>query len=484
MPSVAALDSYLLPLKQILEREGVSEISINQPKEVWIEMKGDMYREELPAFDLSHLKSLARLIGQSTEQRVSEEEPLLSASLPNGYRIQVVFPPACGNDTVVMSIRKPSAMKLTLDDYEKFGMFKKVIIDEVESEDDIKLAKILRSGDIKNFLQSAVLFKKNIIISGGTSTGKTTFGNAMIRAIPTHERLMTVEDTREVELHSHPNRVHLVTSKGGQGRSKVTTQDLIEACLRLRPERIIVGELRGSEAFSFLRAINTGHPGSISTLHADTPKMAFEQLKMMVLQAGLGMTPDDIISYVRNVVDVVVQLKRGEKGIRYISEIYFKYMHMNKDKVIAPAAPALVVPPAPALIVPAAQGTLASVKSALANNPPVPPVIAAAKPASAIPTTPPINAAAPNPLPMAPPPRSAATTTTNPPAVSSIPPATPVVTPVSPISQTTAIPTAPTTAQTAIPPNPPVAALPPKQYISPLPTPPAVSPIPSDKPVS
>ncbi|MFV9956499.1 MAG: ATPase, T2SS/T4P/T4SS family, partial [Candidatus Midichloria sp.] len=113
-------------------------------------------------------------------------------------------------------------------------------------------------------------------------------------------------------------------SKGAQGRAKVTTQDLIEACLRLRPDRIIVGELRGAEAFSFLRAINTGHPGSISTLHADTPKMALEQLKLMVMQAGLGMPPDQIKEYILNVVDIVVQLKRGAKGRRYISEIYFK----------------------------------------------------------------------------------------------------------------------------------------------------------------
>lgn len=109
-----------------------------------------------------------------------------------------------------------------------------------------------------------------------------------MRAIPSEERIITVEDAREIVLNDHPNRVHLIASKGGQGRAKVTTQDLIEACLRLRPDRIIVGELRGAEAFSFLRAINTGHPGSISTLHADSPAMALEQIKLMVMQANLG----------------------------------------------------------------------------------------------------------------------------------------------------------------------------------------------------
>jgi len=325
--SIAALDSYLLPIKQIFDREGVSEISINRPFEAWIECRGDMTRQELPSFDITHLKSLGRLVAQSTEQRLSEEEPLLSATLPNGFRIQIVFPPACEQSCVVMSIRKPSTMNWSLDDYEKMGMFDTTAIGESEDKNDAILSKLLKLNRIKDFLQRAVLYKKNIIISGGTSTGKTTFTNAMIRGIPHEERLITVEDAREIDLTSHPNRVHLLASKGAQGRAKVTTQDLIEACLRLRPDRIIVGELRGSEAFSFLRAINTGHPGSISTLHADTPKMALEQLKMMVMQAGLGMSPSEITSYIKNVVDIVVQLKRGGGGgRRYISEIYFKSM--------------------------------------------------------------------------------------------------------------------------------------------------------------
>lgn len=331
--SVAALDSYLGPMKKILERDGVNEISINQPGEVWVEAKGDMSLEKLPDLDIDHLKSLGRLVAQATEQRISEEEPLLSATLPNGFRIQVVFPPACEQSTVVISIRKPSILKWTLDDYERMGMFDSTSVGEVEDRNDITLAKLLKLNRVKDFLERAVLYKKNIIISGGTSTGKTTFTNAMLRSIPHDERLISVEDAREIDLSSHPNHVHLLASKGGQGRANVSTQQLIEACLRLRPERIIVGELRGAEAFSFLRAINTGHPGSISTLHADTPKMATEQLKMMVMQSGLGMTPSEIYSYIKNVVDIIVQLKRGAKGKRFISEIYFKRIH-DKDHMI------------------------------------------------------------------------------------------------------------------------------------------------------
>lgn len=321
--TVAALETYLNPLKKIFSEEGVNEISINKPGEAWVEKMGDIRRELVPEFGQNHLLSLARLIAQSTEQKISEELPLLSATLPAGYRVQIVIPPACEQNTSIFSIRKQSPLRWTLEDYDKMGAFESCEIEEVVDEDSIALAKLLKANKTKEFLMNAITMKKNIIISGGTSTGKTTFTNAALRSIPTDERLITVEDAREIDLQ-HPNRVHLLASKGGQGRANLTTQDLIEACLRLRPDRIIVGELRGAEAFSFLRAINTGHPGSISTLHADTPKMALEQLKLMVMQAGLGIPPDQIRDYILGVVDIVVQLKRGSGGKRFISEIYYK----------------------------------------------------------------------------------------------------------------------------------------------------------------
>ena len=328
--SHAALETYLAPLKEIFEEDGVAEVSINKPGEGWIEKRGDMYMVELPEFDFEHLKGMARLIAQSTEQKVSEERPLLSATLPNGFRVQVVFPPAAEPGHVIYSIRKGSTLNWDLDDYEKMGAFSHTSVDEQEDPHDKELSDLLDQNEIKQFMIKAIQYKKNIIISGGTSTGKTTFTNACLKSIPVEERLITAEDAREVVLDGHPNRVHLLASKGGQGRAQVTTQDLIEACLRLRPDRIIVGEIRGAEAFSFLRAINTGHPGSISTVHADTPKMALEQLKMMVMQAGLGMPPAEVRQYIAAVVDVVVQLKRTGK-VRHISEIYFKNRH-NKEE--------------------------------------------------------------------------------------------------------------------------------------------------------
>jgi type IV secretion system protein VirB11 len=325
MTKFAALETFLLPFYGLFQEDGVAEISVNKPGEAWVEKHGDMRLERLPQLDLNHLLSLGRLIAQSTDQKIGETTPLLSATLPNGYRIQIVFPPACEPGTVAMSIRKGSTLNLDLDGYEKLGAFSHTSSKEIEDPNNGELNKFLQEGKIKDFLKLAVKAKKNIIISGGTSTGKTTFTNAALLEIPKDERLITCEDAREINLPKHENRVHLLASKGGQGLAKVTIQDLIEACLRLRPDRIIVGELRGAEAFSFLRAINTGHPGSISTLHADAPSMAIEQLKLMVMQAGLGMPPSEIKSYILSVVDVIVQLKRGSGGSRFVSEVYFRH---------------------------------------------------------------------------------------------------------------------------------------------------------------
>ncbi len=324
MSSIAALETYLAPLNSLFEEEGISEISINRPGEAWIEKYGHMECRPLPEFHFEHLKTLARLVAQFTEQNVTEENPLLSATLPGGYRIQIVFPPACEPGIVAMSIRKQTVVDLDLEQYEALGAFQSTKVREEINEDDVELRQLLDSGAIREFITKAVQYKKNIIVSGGTSTGKTTFLNAALKKIPEQERVITCEDSRELKIDHLPNRVHLLSSRGGQGRAKVDTQTLIEACLRLRPDRIMVGELRGSEAFSYLRAINTGHPGSITTLHADTPALAIEQLILMIMQAGLNISREQIKEYVENVVNVIIQLKRGDGGKRFVSEIYFK----------------------------------------------------------------------------------------------------------------------------------------------------------------
>jgi type IV secretion system protein VirB11 len=321
-PNFAALETYLAPINGFFQIDGVNEVSINEPGGIWVERKGESIYHEIPEFTFEHLLSMGRLIAQSTSQEISFERPILSATLPNGYRVQVLFPPAVEQRTCGFAIRKPGALQLDLDKYEQLGSFDNVKFEHVKGEYDDELWDLFKKKDIKAFLKTAVLAKKNIIVSGGTSTGKTTFANAVYREIPMDERLITVEDAREIIL-PHKNKLHLIASKGGQGLAKATTQDLIEACLRLSPSRIIVGELRGAEAFSYLRAVNTGHPGSIATLHADTPALAIEQLCMMVLQAGLGMSKEEIKFYVKQVVEIVVQLKKGPGGRRYVSEIMF-----------------------------------------------------------------------------------------------------------------------------------------------------------------
>jgi type IV secretion system protein VirB11 len=161
--------------------------------------------------------------------------------------------------------------------------------------------------------------KKTILVSGGTSTGKTTFLNALLREVPVNERLVLIEDTPELVVR-HPNAIGRVAARGREREADVTMDDLLVASLRLRPERIIMGEVRGVEAFTFLRAVNTGHPGSMSTIHADSPQRAVEQLALLVVQAGSQLKLADVVEYALRVIDVRVQLRRDREG-RNVPEI-------------------------------------------------------------------------------------------------------------------------------------------------------------------
>ena len=320
------LRQFLAPIQAWLDRDDVSEVCINEPGVVWVEKMGalGMERYEVSAIDARQLKNLAQQVAAASKQSVSAEFPLLSAALPSGERIQFVLPP-CAPAGGAMSIRKQLVKDLSLSDYAAAGAFKSTIAssgNEVSSTDK-RLSQLLASGDHPAFIAAAVKARKNVLISGGTSTGKTTFLNAISKEIDRHERLVTIEDTPEVEL-TQPNSLSLLASKGGQGEARVGVQDLLEATLRLRPDRILLGELRGREAYTYLRAVNTGHPGSISTLHADSPAGAFEQLVLMVMQAEMGLGRTEIMAYVKAVVEVVVQLKRAPNGARIVSEIYFR----------------------------------------------------------------------------------------------------------------------------------------------------------------
>jgi type IV secretion system protein VirB11 len=317
------LEAYLRPLAEWLGRPDVTDILINDAGEVWVEsIGGAMERHAAPELTDTTLWRLATQIAASANQGVSREHPLLAATLPGGARVQIVAPPAT-RGVMAIAIRKHVVTDLGLDDYEANGAFANArgVSLAQRSEDDRELKERLRSGDMPGFLRQAVRFRKNIIVSGGTSTGKTTFLNALVKEIPTSERLIMIEDTPEIRLE-HPNAVGLVAARGTLGEAKVNVEDLLQASLRMRPDRILLGELRGPEAYSFLRAVNSGHPGSITTVHADSPRAAVDQIALMVIQAGANLSRSEIVAYVDGVVDVAVQLARRD-GKRVVSEVAF-----------------------------------------------------------------------------------------------------------------------------------------------------------------
>jgi len=324
-PTGAALRTFLGPLAQLLARPEINEVSINRPGEVFVDDAGSMQRVAIPELSYEHLQRLASLIAYETHQIVNEERPLLSAWLPTGQRVQVVMPPACEAGTVVMSFRRQAERQYTLEDYEASGMFDRteIVQDDALSPEDLQLKELLSAHQLKEFLRQAVRFRRNVVVSGSTNSGKTTFLNTLLREVSPDERLLTIEDVRELR-SSVPNTAHLLASKGGQGVAEVTIQDLLEACLRLRPDRIILGELRGAEAGSFLHAVNSGHPGSLTSVHADSPALAFERLALMVMQGLESLSREQIISYLRGVIDIVVQVRRHQ-GRRLVSAIYYKH---------------------------------------------------------------------------------------------------------------------------------------------------------------
>ena len=317
------LRAYLAPLAPWLDRNDVTDILINRPGEVWIESSGAGL-ERVPAPDVTEvmLQRLAQQIAAQSHQGVNREHPLLAASLPGGARVQIVAPPAT-RGTVALAIRKHVVADLTLADYARAGAFAQTRQSNTQARPaiDAELDRLLAAGDLPNFFKRAVEGGKNIVVSGGTASGKTTFLNALLKEIPARERLIVIEDTPEVNL-GRANAVGLVAVKSELGESRVGIDELLQASLRMRPDRLLVGEIRGPEAFTFLRAINTGHPGSITTVHADSPRGALEQIAFMTLQAGLTLTRADVIDYAKGTIDVIVQLTRVN-GKRMVSDVVF-----------------------------------------------------------------------------------------------------------------------------------------------------------------
>lgn len=312
------LDSYLQPLSHWLAQSDVTDIFINRPGEVWIEqLGGECTRHPAPFLTRSVLERLARQVAAANAQGINREQPLLAGNLPDGSRIQIVLPPATRGE-VAIAIRRQVAAGRSLADYTADGSFAAVTVSTGQATPPL-IPTDLVDAETEAFLRQAVLGRRNVLISGGTSSGKTTLLNALIAEIPAEERLIAIEDTSELALN-HENAVGLLAARGDMGEARVDMEDLLIAALRMRPDRIILGELRGREALTFLRAVNTGHAGSLTTIHADSPERALDQLALLVLQAGIGLGWDDALRYIRRSLDLVIQLSRTN-GRRRIESV-------------------------------------------------------------------------------------------------------------------------------------------------------------------
>jgi type IV secretion system protein VirB11 len=321
----SALTLTMRALRPVLEDPEVTELCINRPEEAFIETSKGWRRINLPFADFDWCSRFAKLVANSTQQRVDPTTPLLSASLPTGERVQIVIPPATAAGCVAIAIRRPAEQVWSIEQLESRGIFRRARRAGQSMDDDEKtLLSLLAEGRYPSFMRLAVARRKNILVSGPTGSGKTTWTKALIREICPSERLITIEDARELVLDRHPNHVRLFYSKDDHGLARVTPKQLLECCLRMKPDRILLAELRAEEAFDYLRNVNSGHPGSITSIHAGSAELAFEQLVLLVKQAqgGRDLGRNEIKSLLYLLIDVVIQFG-VESHERFIKEIWY-----------------------------------------------------------------------------------------------------------------------------------------------------------------
>jgi len=323
---------FLQPLRPLLDRIGVTEVCVNEPGRAHIESADGWHTVDVPLMSYERCLALATAVATYGDQAISEGAPLLSTTLPTGERIQVVVPPVTARGSVAISIRKPSATVANLAQLEQAGMFCRVErVDGTDPADcrllsgDHELLALLREGRFAQFFTAAVRAKRTIVVAGDTGSGKTTFIKALLQAVPAEERLITIEDAREIDLPGHPNKVHLYYSQGRQGVAEVTPTELLRACLRMKPNRILLGELRGPEAWDFLNVCASGHPGGMSSVHAASCALTFERLAFLVGQSPAAGTLryEQIKRLLLLVVDIVVHIERISGQGRFVREIYF-----------------------------------------------------------------------------------------------------------------------------------------------------------------
>lgn len=288
------------PLESLLADDSVTEIMVNGPSDVFFERDGRLHRSEQRFADEGQLRALIDRVLGPLGRRIDEASPMVNARLPEGHRVHVIIPPLA-LDGPVMTVRKFAKRVMTLDDMVATGSF-----DEA----------------MRTFLVWAVRARKSIAVSGGTGSGKTTLLNALSCELPPSERIITIEDSAELRFLEHPHVVRLeARPRNAEGTGEVTIRDLVINALRMRPDRIVVGECRGAEALDMLQAMNTGHDGSLSTGHANSTEDMLSRLETMVLQGAAGLPLEAIRQQIASAVDIIIHLSRLRDKSRKTMEI-------------------------------------------------------------------------------------------------------------------------------------------------------------------
>src|SRR5438309_2940858 len=299
------------PLEVLLKDPTVSDILINGPKKIYVERRGKMEKSDVTFRDNEHLLQIVDRIVSKVGRRVDETSPMVDARLPDGSRVNAVIPPLA-LDGASVSIRRFGANPLKLEDLLNYKAF---------------------TPEMAMLMEACIKARLNILISGGTGCGKTTLLNTLSSFIPTDERVVTIEDAAELQLQQD-HVVRLETRPPNiEGKGQVTTRDLVRHALRRRPERIIIGECRGPESLDMLQAMNTGHAGSMTTLHANTVRDAQARLETMIMMAGMELPIKAMRQQIASAVDVIIQANRLQGGPRKVTHIT-EVMGMEQDMII------------------------------------------------------------------------------------------------------------------------------------------------------
>lgn len=287
------------PIQPLLDDPEVSEVMVNGPTEVFYERAGVLYASPIRFRNNEHILRIADRIVAPLGRRLDESSPMVDARLPDGSRVNIVIPP--------VAVKSPSIS------------IRKFRSDRFDFDDLIRIGTVTEQ--VAGFIRASVVSKVNVVISGGTGSGKTTLLNGLSAFIPRQERIVTIEDPMEIQMR----QPHVVTLEArpatGESKSTVTQRDLVRNALRMRPDRIIVGEVRGAEAFDMLQAMNTGHEGSVTTVHANSPRDALSRIENMVLMAGFDLPPHSIREQMASALHLVIQVARLTDGSRRVTHV-------------------------------------------------------------------------------------------------------------------------------------------------------------------